>query len=90
MLMVVRSKSLLVMGVRVIGFGLMETLMVVGAIMVMLMYMDMFMAVRVTVRVWMDQVPMPMLVRMDVRVFVGMPVLMRMAVRAVMRVVMVR
>jgi hypothetical protein len=38
----------------------------------------------------MDQVPMPMLVRMDVRVFVGMPVLMRMAVRAVMRVVMVR
>jgi hypothetical protein len=51
MLMVVRSESLLVMGVRVIGFGLMETLMVVGAIMVMLIYIDMFMAVRVTVRV---------------------------------------
>jgi len=33
---------------------------------------------------------MPMLVRMDVRVFVGMPVLMRMAVRAIMRVVTVR
>jgi hypothetical protein len=48
MLMVMRSKRLLVMGVRVIDFGLMETLMVVGAIMVI--YMDMFMAVRVTVR----------------------------------------
>jgi hypothetical protein len=88
--MVVRSKRLLVMGVRVIGLGFMETLMVVGAIMVMFMYMDMFMAVRVTVRMWMDQVSMPVLVRMDVRVFVGMPVLMRMAVRAVMRLVMVR
>jgi hypothetical protein len=46
MLMVVRSKRLLVMGVRVIGLGLMETLVVMGAIMVVLMYMDMFVTVR--------------------------------------------
>lgn len=51
MLMIVGSKLSLVMRVCVVYFGLMETLMLVVSNVAMLMYMVMFMAVRMTVRV---------------------------------------
>lgn len=50
MLMVVWSKRSLIMPVRVVCLGLMETLMFVVAIVAMLMQMGMFVAVGVGVR----------------------------------------
>lgn len=50
MLMVVWSKRCLIMPVRVVCLGLMETLMLVVAIVAMLMQMGMFVAVGVGMR----------------------------------------